>query len=98
MCLASSARTARLVEQMLRSQISPPRQNKKTKKQDKTLLQNKCVMGAALFWVPSSETPMGEPLHCFSILKRVRKQEGAELIRNHGLKQSSRKHAEIVYR
>lgn len=82
MRLASSARSARLVEQMLRSQISLPAPKKK--KQDKTLLQNKCVMGAALFWVPCSETPTGGTVHCFSILKRLRKQEGGEHILNHG--------------
>lgn len=58
-------------------------------------------MGAALFWVPSSETPTGGRCTVSASLKRVRKQEGGKLILIMApldLKQSSPKHTEIVYR
>lgn len=100
MCLASSTHGAKLESRCwdLRSYL-PQKQDKSPSPVQMCHGSGSLCTEAAVFWVPSSETPTGT-LHCSSILKRARNRRywSTYLITLppvNDLKQSSYKHAGV---
>lgn len=100
MCLASSTHSAKLESRCwdLRSYL-PQKQDKSPSPVQMCHGSVSLCTEAAVFWVPSSETPTGT-LHCSSILKRARNRRywSTYLITLppvNDLKQSSYKHAGV---